>query len=404
VTSPSRRAAPLLSAFVSLACLAGIIALPAAAHAQTIADFERKLLPHQAGALVSLDPKFWTSLSFLRAEEDKQRALKADIMFGMSGDEAGAKSLFKLATGISLSRGVFPSEISVVSRFLLQVKDGQLQEEVTNLAITYDYHTTSEFEYFVFAERFTDSFLSIQNRYEVGFGGRFGADFGYVGTQRVADAVKVVEQQLPQVKDLFAAAAKNGQLRDSLPDYSAFAKTTQNLDHISRDSYSRLFLGLAMSVFSELERAELEAISVPASGSAGPSDQVKTKVLLDTVQRYRLSIRPTLKFRPSSWVSIIVFPYFKLPLDGPHSVDTPTGKRLDYRRDILSEMTWSIKPEQTGLENVDITVAYNHYFDNVPPALPQSVINAAAANGRVFLATEAERSHRYVALTLKLRW
>jgi hypothetical protein len=401
--SPRRTAASLAACF-SLVCLAGVIALPATAHAQTIADFERKLLPHQAGALVSLDPRFWSSLSFLRAEEDKQRALKADIMFGMSGDEAGAKSLFKLATGISLSRGVFPSEISVVSRFLLQVKDGQLQEEVTSLAITYDYHTTNKMEYFVFAERFTDSFLSIQNRYEVGFGGRVGADFGYVGTRKVADAVQAVEDKMDEVKNLLAGAAKRGEVRDGLPDYSAFAKTMDNLDHISRDTYSRLFLGLAASVFSELERAEIEATSVPASGSAGTSDQVKIKVLLDTAQRYRLSIRPTIKFRPAAQVSIIVFPYFKLPLDGPHKVDTPSGRRLDYRRDILSEMTWSIKPDQTGLENVDVTVSYNHYFDNVPPALPQSVIDAAAANGRVFLATEAEHSHRYVALTLKLRW
>ncbi len=380
-----------------------VAALPAAAGAQVIADFERQLLPQQSGALVSLDPSFWTALSFLRAEEDRQRALKADITFGLSGDESESRSLFKLNTGIALSRGVFPSELSVVSKFLLQMRDGQLQEDVTSLAITYDYHSGSTFEYFAFAERFTDSFLSIQNRYEVGFGGRIGVDFGHVGTRRVADAISAVEQQFGQVQSALAAGRRPGEAA-ALPDYSAFQNAVHNLEHIAHENQSRLFIGLAASVFAEIERAELEVVSVPASGSVSASDQIRSKVLLDGEQRYRLSVRPTLKFRPSEQISIVIFPYFKLPLGNPRWVTTPSGRQLDYRRDVLSEMTWSIKQDQTGLENVDVVVTFNHFYDNVPPALPQSLIDSAAAGNRVYVKTEADRSHRLIALTLKLRW
>lgn len=385
---------------LSCAVLAAV-AVPAVSSAQAIADFERKLLPYQTAALGSLDRSFWQALSFLRAEEDRQRALKADIMFGLSGDEAGQKSLFKLNTGISLSRGVFPSELTVVSRFLLTVRDNVLQEEVTSLAITYDYHTSNKFEYFAFAERFTDSFLSIQNRYEIGFGGRIGKDFGYVGTQQVADAIKTVEQQISPIQTALAAGRRAG---DPVPDVAAYQRAAHNLDHINRDNQSRLFLGIAASAFAELERAEMEAISIPVTGSVSASDQIKSKVLLDSEHRYRLSIRPTIKFRPSPQVELIVFPYWKLPLDGDRYVDTPSGRRLDYRRDVLSQMTWSIKQGQTGLENVDVIFSFNHFFDNVPPRLPQSLINTAATNNRKYVATEAERSHQLVALTLKLRW
>lgn len=383
----------------ALACVA---AFPATAGAQAIADFERRLLPHQTGALEKVDRSFWSALSFLRTEEEKQRSLKADIMFGLSGDEAGERSLFRLNTGISLSRGVYPSELSVVSRFLLQVRDKQLQEEVTSFAITYDYHVSHTLQVFAFAERFTDSFLSIQNRYEIGIGGRIGKDFGFVGTPRMAEAVATVNRHMKDVQSLLASAPR----RDAapLPDYAAFERAAHNLDHVVKDTYSRLFVGIAASVFSELERAEMDTVTVPIAGSSSAADQVRSKALLESDQRYRLSIRPTLKFRPTPTVSFIVFPYFKLPLDGPHKVNTPSGRRLDYRRDVLSEMTWSVRQDQTGLENVDVIITVNHFFDNVPPALSQAAINAAAASGRRFLKLEAERAHRLVALTLRLRW
>ena len=102
---------------------------------------------------------------------------------------------------------------------------------------------------------------------------------------------------------------------------------------------------------------------------------------------------------------ITVLPYFKLPLDGPRYVSAPDGPRkLDYRRDVLSEMVWSIRHDQTGLENVEFVVTMNHYFDNVPPALPAALLAEAGADGRVFDRTVADASHRYAMMALRIRW
>jgi hypothetical protein len=67
-------------------------------------------------------------------------------------------------------------------------------------------------------------------------------------------------------------------------------------------------------------------------------------------------------------------------------------------------MTWSIRREQTGLENVEFVFTWNHHFDNVPPALSETVIADALDTGRVFVNPSAERGHRVVALSLRLRW
>jgi hypothetical protein len=399
-----RGAGPRLFAAVAIALAALSSTVPA--EAQAVADLERRLLPLQQGPLSQLPPSFWEGLTLLRQEEDRQRSLLADITFGLSGDEAGERSLFKLNTGITLSRGVFPSELSVVSRLGLQMRDGRLQEDVTSLLITYDYHASHYVQIFTFAERFTDSFLSIQQRYEIGLGARVGASFGRVGNWRAIDArFAAVRAGLAQIE---AAAAATPAVGDAFVagDMPRFRSAIGNLHHAIEDRQARLMIGVVTSVFAELERAELDVISFPLGGTpADAASNITTKVALDAEQRYRLSLRPSLRLRPTAQITVTVFPYFKLPLDGPRHVRMNDGREyLDYRRDVLSEMVWSVRSDQTGLESVDVVFTFNHHFDNVPPSLPADLVADALAAGRAFSRLHAEQRHRVLALSLKLRW
>src|SRR5688572_22577341 len=87
--------------------LAALVLVAAPAGAQTLATIERTLLPQQDGMLKggAVDGTFWESLAFLRTEEDRQRAIRGNVTFGMTGDSSGPRSLFKMNTGIALSRG-----------------------------------------------------------------------------------------------------------------------------------------------------------------------------------------------------------------------------------------------------------------------------------------------------------
>jgi hypothetical protein len=170
-------------------------------------------------------------------------------------------------------------------------------------------------------------------------------------------------------------------------DPQRFETTLDNLGHMIRGEQTKLFVGLAASVFAELENASIDDISLPAT------------------HRYRLNVRPTVHFRPSRQISLRVHPYLKLPLSGPRSVVRADGeRRLDYRRDVFSEMTWSIRPEDTGIEGVDVVFTFNHFFDNVPPMLPGQIIQDAAAAGRVLARVMAEEGHRFVGMSLRIRW
>lgn len=193
----------------------------------------------------------------------------------------------------------------------------------------------------------------------------------------------------------------------ALPDMEdptkGLLRTVGRLEHAMRNRASRLFLGFVASTFAELERAEIEVATVPRAGSG--ESPVTRKVPIDATHRYRLSLRPSLVVRPSDEVEIVIYPYFKLPLDGARRVTMADGaRRLDYRRDVISQMEWTIKEEQTGLESVGFLVTVNHFFDNVPPAVPQAIVTETLATGRTLDRTAAEPSHRVVALSLKLKW
>jgi hypothetical protein len=380
----------------------------ASASAQVVAAVERKLLPLRFGALDAVPATFWDGLTFLREEEDRQRSLKADISFGLTGDEAGDESLFRLNTGIGLSRGIFPSEVSVVSRLFLQLRNGQLQEDLTSLQITYDYHASHHVEYFAFAERFSNSFLSIQQRYEVGFGARVGLQIGrtkdWAATAARFDAV---ERSLAGVETALAQSRGGpGAVAAAItpPEWARFHSALHDLAHALEYRQTRIFLAAAASLFSEIESASLNVGTFPVGGD--PSDlSPRSRVTIPTQQRYRLSLRPSFRLRPSADVVITVLPYFKLPIDGPRRVVLPDGRRqLDYRRDILSEMSWTVRREQTGLENVALVLTFNHFYDPVPPALPASLVSDALASGRQFEQTSAATTHKVTALSLRLTW
>jgi hypothetical protein len=397
--------------FLTAACVVAIAAAASrSVKAQAVANLERQLLPQQQGVLKDapqIDATLWESLAFLRAEEDRQRAIRGSISFGLTGDEAGSRSLFKLNTGIGLSRGVFPSEITVDSFLGLQLVNGQIQEDVTSLKISYDYHTTQQLEYFAFAERFSDNFLSIQQRYEVGFGARWGFEFGRGGDWRETDRhFENVRRNLPGVRTAMATLPNPAQATlkaTGVLDPGRIDRGLENLEQMVRDRQTRLFIGLAASIFAEIENAAIDVVSssvIPDTAAA-----IRAKITLEGAHRYRLAVRPTIRLRPSREVTIRVYPYLKLPLEGPRRVTLPSGEsRLDYRRDVLSEMTWSIRPEDSGLERVDFVFTLNHFFDNVPPALTPRIIADALAAGRVYDRVTAEEAHRFVSMSLRVQW
>ncbi len=385
-----------------VAAALAVSTLPSRGLAQPVADLERKLLPFRNTTLDTLPPSFWSGITKLRLEEERQRSLSASISVGFSGDDAGERSLYKLNTGISLSRGDFPSQLSVDSKLNLQVRDGSLQEDITTLGIDYDYNVSRRFEYFTFAHRFTDSFLSIAQRYEVGVGTRVAMSLGDMGGSPAMQAVIGETGSVIDAMSNGAASASINPAALAAQDAARFKAAAHDLGEAVFSRESRATIGLAVSAFAEIERAQLDLVSVPMSGEGS---SITSSMALPSVQRYRLSVRPTLRVRPASGMTIRFFPYFKLPLSKQYQTSTSDGTRkYDYRRDIFTELSWAVKADERGAETLEFVVSLDDYYDNIPPELSADAIQKELNNGRRYLRTAAQKHHQFVALSLRLRW
>jgi hypothetical protein len=107
--------------------------------------------------------------------EDERTGLSGSVSFGFSGNSAGeGNSEGKGNVEVSLRAGTYPSELSVSFGADLNFAKDQLEDDVTRMLATYDRILPSgNTEVYAFVERFSDSFMSIDQRYEIGVGGLF---------------------------------------------------------------------------------------------------------------------------------------------------------------------------------------------------------------------------------------
>lgn len=369
-------------------------------YGQSMAQAELTFLPWKAELFEAKD--FWETLTAARKEEDK-RKITGTISAGFNGDQANGDSLFKLKTGAALSRSAYPSELRFSADVSMQVKGKEFQEDVTTLLANYDYNHYRYAQYYAFVERFTDSFLSIDQRYETGFGAMFGLHLGGLRAKALeldtklaaltidpATSSPMTGSKVPGIPAVETAALR-GRTALTPDDYKNLATAVRRLRDTLATKESRYFLGIAISAFSELELAKIETTT--ASG-------VKKSFTLDPTHKFRFTIRPTVIARPADQLEVTFYPYLKYPLEGPWKI----GDKVDYRFDLISTTTWTLEKDTTGNENVAFTFKFERRHDNVPPQVPASSVDAAKAAGDPLLLEAAHKTHYSTGISLTVKW
>ena len=117
---------------------------------------------------------FWTCIHELDKMDQRQRRLNGRAGFGFSGDQSGSQSLYKIDGMINGSRGIYPGELTFTSSIGMVLNNGKFSENVSNIYMAYNYHPqwgdSLSTENFIFLKRFTDAFLGVEQRYELGGG------------------------------------------------------------------------------------------------------------------------------------------------------------------------------------------------------------------------------------------
>jgi hypothetical protein len=381
---------------------------------------------------------FWRVLEGIRAESAHGQKLRGEASLGLETDEsrdyagpAGSPesaaevdpNLYKLDAALRLRRGTYPGEFKFDAAVEVQLKDDKFQQNMRDLFIAYDHWVRRWAEGFVFASQFSDGFMAIDQRYEVGVGMFFGKYFGQTANPRdPLPLLKTDPRELDGwIEDLKRAqpSTRGMTKTDSasnpswLQCYTKFyhdpmslTKLKEVLEEIDdRDQWqdavdaqvqrsAQLRLGVAVSVFGEAEHPALK----PAG--AGAEDSPLT---LPTTWRYRLAVRPTFEWKPNRRWDLKADWYFKLPMPLSDlrraSIPGEDETRFDYRYDLDLSAAFSVTQKDLGEPgDVSVDLRYRRIFDNVPPFYAPT----EGANAAPF--TIAPDTHTKVTVNLAVKW
>ena len=399
-------------------------------HLAGVSVFRQQLAPFADQVRTVLGPddaRFRATLDALAEEEARQRALRGELGFSFAGDEAGDyggvgpgnETLFRFGASAALRRGTVPVSFQLSADVNAQVRNNVFEQEVTRFRASYAYRRGRHIEPFLWIERHTNSFMSVASRYEAGTGVRIGADLwparaGESANGALADltrdgsagfgcAVRRIETTFhpvppsapdpcrpasfgvsPSASPAPAPAAFEG-LRAALP----------NLVRALRARESRLYVGLGLGVFSELEQAVIETGVSALEQRETPLPLRARTVRLPGRHRYRLLVAPTFRMRPLRDVTLSFLPHFKLPISSPRIGHNDV---LAYRMDLSFRLDWALGQRNTRAETVRLVLKFDYYKNMGPPVLTDDIIHAAALEGVAFDRTIATKKHRVVSL------
>lgn len=347
--------------------------------------------PEKLASCEALDTgAFWAVLRAVVAEEARQGTLSGRASIGFAGDEAGDRELYRVHAGVQLSRGKYPAEVDVSSSVGVTFDGDRFRENVSLVRINVDYHPRLWLENFVFLDRFSDSFLGIDQRYETGAGTIFNHWGGLTAAGRGRrETLEQVAFDLP-ADELERAAwvrcwdALYDGPAGALADAARLDKLQQDALKANQKRYYRLRAALLLGVLAELETA---TVTGDALVQMGESIAAQTLILRpDARQQLRWEVRPTLDLQPSDNWRLKARWYFKLPVPGDFYEDVPRtdgagevvqdaageivrGERFDYRSEIYTELSVNLADElsfQSG--SIGVSLSYQRLFDNAPPS------------------------------------
>jgi hypothetical protein len=310
--------------------------------------------------------------------------VRGETTINFDTDRSNNQGLFRLNAGVKMQRGVFPSQVNASAFYGVTLLNGKYNENISNAYISYDYHPETAnrllFENFAFANRFSNLFLGVEERYEVGFGTILA---GYSNT--LTKNGKKEKDKLEKFRFDSSSFEINGNLWKICEDgicYKPFdvanisnekksflVKSQKNATYILKKMYTTFRVGLLVGVFGEFENIKFTDTII--------SDQnlpIFETVDVDPVFKVRWEIRPFIEFRLNDEVFFKTKPYLKLPLPWKWNEDvinpqneTPVDLRQDIRIDWESELTFKMgKIKSLPNSDVSLTVSYNLFFDNSP--------------------------------------
>lgn len=343
--------------------------------------------------------ELFRSIGIVRKSWLDQGRLNGKASFATNNEFQPGNDFFKMNGAVELSRGSYPSEFWVKAGIGVTLQNGTFQENISDLTISYDYHpyrTNSEdlpeycsrtkaagvkplnLENYAYITRFSDNFMRIEQRYEIGLGTVF-AGWSSVLTKSADETVKAHGQikdfccrlGTPEAMcmDQLAKTSRNPRLgKKGMAILQAANDRAMATAHKANAKWR---YGILMGLMGELEKTGQFTDSLwsdttlAAFTMGGMSDM-----------RLRYTLRPFVDWRPTSRTNLKLRPYFIMPApwDWMNTVDRKDvfgenvlEERVDWRADIQFELQVKLTTlDDVSNKEVTASVKYRLWYDNAP--------------------------------------
>jgi hypothetical protein len=369
------------------------------------ADFLKTMIPKkEQNKELYLDwgDKFLESVDFLKNQEQKQRRLDLSVDIGFSGNRTDKENLYKLDVGANIKGGRYPHEFRFNAETSVQYKDDVLQEDITTTLVNYDYNIFPWLETYGFAERFSNSYLSIDQRYEIGMGLKVGKMWGLTTG---------IKQKLDDFKDSFSEFKNHIEKQSAYKKSPAYKKSidaqlkefcdgAKKVKSYLKKEHAKFEADIGISLFVELERAEFEATAKEKTEANGTEEKTTTEKFYPTDQMVRLSIRPSLTWRITDDLSLFGLVYWKVRLDEARKANGD----FDFRRDSLLRAQLKLPGESGWAKNLSLIFEYRQHYDNIPPELTAAMCEEVGLDIKGIEQATAQKIHHYVRFVLNVQF
>ena len=396
-----------ISALALLLLTALLVALPAAgADLKTQVSALKQFLRDNDVVETDLAGPVHAFLAYLGELIDLRSELSSlNAVIGMAASFDNSRFSSSATTmDAALTKELYPSTLRFRAATKFIFTSQSVQNELTSILINYDYYLTPHVELYSFLERFSDSFMSIKQRYESGVGVKFELDAdplrGTRGGRPPVPRSARNEEALMEawekaelasryfvLKDRFLASPLIERLGDKLIHVRAI------LESIERDRRSTELglakkrspfnVGLALSVFSEVEQADIDTATID------PSTGENIQILMDPIQLFRFTIRPSFNWKISDSVTLSSQLYWK-------------GSSIDFfkdaRLDLYSRLDFRVARDFLWGGPLSVALDYQFHYDWRPPAIPAVQVLDYAARGIDLKFTAGEKYHHYMAI------
>ncbi|MCJ8290879.1 MAG: hypothetical protein HRT58_13925 [Crocinitomicaceae bacterium] len=337
--------------------------------------------------LVSDKPSdFFQTFMDLRKEHFHARKMTGGLFFGFNGNSTSKQELFKLNTGVNFKRGNYPYQITFKSQLNIQIQNGKLQENLSNLHIAYNRFVNYSkepllFEWYVFMNRSSNQFMGVNQRYETGA--------GYVLTfwkreKNLSKASKAIKAKLTSSitktknglkfcsKDLCVGMSKldKSDIRTIL---NAKKSVIQNL----RIKETKYRFSLLAGLFYEAENMTFSDSLLTLTGKQKFTHE------FDATNNFRFTLGVKTNFN-LSYLTLNINPRFKLPLSSSWMVERDGRSVYDMRFELPIELTAKVS------KKFSMGIQYSLFHDQAPSSFQT---NEFTTDSQVIYNTTSRNNH-----------